>query len=216
MSDNHDGHDHAADSHAPIGGDDPASASWHRRAAALQSILVEKGVFTAVDVQAAIEDMESRTPALGARLVARAWVDPEFRARLIENGKATAADFLGRDLGLPELAVLENTDRVHHLVVCTLCSCYPRPVLGLPPAWYKSLAYRSRAISDPRGVLHEFGLDLPRDVEIRVVDSTADMRYLVIPLRPADTDDMTEEQLAELVTRDSMIGVGLARQPVRA
>ena len=221
MSNSHDGHDHderdhVADPHAPVGHDDPEMEAWARRAAALQAVLVDKGVVTADEVRAAIEDWESRTPALGARVVARAWTDPDFKSRLLADAKAAAREPVEVDLGVPELVALENTERVHHVVLSTLCSCYPRAILGRPPAWYKGLAYRSRAIVDPRGVLREFGLELDPQVEVRVVDSTADMRYLVIPERPAGTERMSEEELAQLVTRDSMIGVARARQPVAA
>ena len=151
--------------------------------------------------------MDSRTPALGAKVVARAWIDPAFRARLLANGRA-ACEELGisfyDDTGL---IVLENTDTVHDLVVCTLCSCYPRPVLGLPPDWYKLKPYRARAVSEPRKVLAEFGTIIPDDVEVRVSDSTAMVRFLVLPRRPEGTEDFSEEQLADLVTRDAMIGV---------
>lgn len=220
MSEDHDGHghghEHSRDEHAPIGHDAPELAAWERRASALQAALIEKGVITAEDVRSTIEDWESRTPALGARLVARAWTDPAFKGRLLADGKAAVRELLGIDPGVPELVALENTDQVHHVVVCTLCSCYPRAILGLPPAWYKGLAYRARTIADPRGVLREFGLELAPEVEVRVVDSTADIRYLVIPTRPAETEHWGEAELAALVTRDSMIGVARAREPVPA
>jgi len=212
-----DGHDHGHGqtyAHAPIGPEDGESAVWAQRAAALQAVLAEKGVISNDEVRATIEDWEAKTPAQGARVVARAWVDPDFKARLLANGKQAVRDLLGIDTGTTELVALENTDQVHHVVVCTLCSCYPRAVLGLPPAWYKSLAYRSRTIANPRSVLREFGMQLDPSVEVQVVDSTADIRYLVIPRRPAGTEGMTEEQLAELVTRDSMIGVARAREAV--
>jgi nitrile hydratase subunit alpha len=216
-SDHHDdGHGHGSEAHEPIGRHDDEQETWERRSAAIQALLVEKEIFTADDVRAAIEDFESRSPALGARIVARAWTDPAFKQRLRTDAKAAAGELLGIDTGVPELVVLENTPEVHHVVVCTLCSCYPRAILGLPPAWYKSLAYRGRTIADPRGVLREFGLELPPEVQVRVVDSTADIRYLVIPERPAGTEGMSEEELARLVTRDSMIGVARARQPVPA
>ena len=157
--------------------------------------------------------MDARSPANGARLVARAWVDPAFKQRLLSDPKAACAE-MGIDAsGLTEFVVLENTEQVHNLVVCTLCSCYPRPILGRPPDWYKSFAYRSRAVVEPRAVMREFGTELPDDVEVRVFDSSADMRYLVLPLRPPGTEDLSEAELAELVTRDSMIGVTQARQP---
>jgi nitrile hydratase len=164
-------------------------------------------MLTKEELRREMETMARRSPADGARLVARAWVDPAFKSRLAANPKAAAAE-LGIDAtSYAELVIVENTERLHHLVVCTLCSCYPRTLLGIPPDWYKSLPYRSRAVTDPRGVMKEFGLELPDSVEVRVLDSTADMRYLVVPRRPPGTDHLTEEELAQLVTRDSMIGV---------
>jgi nitrile hydratase len=172
--------------------------------------VVEKGVISREEVRAAIDRLVSRSPADGARLVARAWVDPDFKRRLLDDARSAALE-LGLDPGpSPVVVAVENTDSVHHMVVCTLCSCYPKALLGPPPDWYKSLPYRSRAVSDPRGVLAEFGLVLDDDVELRVLDSTADIRYLVIPRRPADTEGMSEDELAALVTRDSMIGVARA------
>ena len=203
MSDHehHHEHDHP---HAPItNGDEPVAA----RVRALEELLVERDVITRDDVRKRIDWLVSRSPADGARLVAHAWVDPEFKQRLLEDARAAALE-LGLDPGpSPVVIALENTETVHHMVVCTLCSCYPRALLGPPPDWYKSLPYRSRAVSDPRGVLAEFGVGLDNDVELRIVDSTADVRYLVIPRRPAGTDAFTEEELAAIVTRDSMIGV---------
>lgn len=201
------GHDHDHD-HAPItNGDEPAAAA---RARALEELLVEKGVLSREDVRVGIDWLVSRTPADGARLVARAWVDADFKQRLLADARATALE-LGLDPGpSPVVVAVENTEHVHHMVVCTLCSCYPRALLGPPPDWYKSLPYRTRAVSDPRGVLTEFGVELDDDVELRVLDSTADIRYLVIPRRPSGSDDLTEEELAGLVTRDSMIGVAQA------
>ena len=196
------GHEHP---HEPItNGDEPDAAA---RARALEELLVEKGVIAREDVRREIDFLVSRSPAHGAKLVARAWVDPEFEKRLLEDAREAALE-LGLDPGpAPVVVALENTEDVHNMVVCTLCSCYPRALLGPPPDWYKSLPYRSRAVSDPRGVLDEFGLELGEDVELRVFDSTADMRYLVIPRRPAGTEGLSEEQLAAFVTRDSMIGV---------
>ena len=204
MSEHQHDHDHD-DPHAPIAnGDEPPSAA---RARALEEILVQKGVIAREDVRREIDWLVSRSPADGAKLVARSWVDPEFKERLLADAR-TAALEVGLDPGpAPGVVALENTDEVHHLVVCTLCSCYPRALLGPPPDWYKSLPYRSRAVSDPRGVLDEFGVELPDDLEVRVVDSTANIRYLVIPRRPEGTESLSEDQLAELVTRDSMIGV---------
>jgi nitrile hydratase alpha subunit len=191
--------------HAPISnGDEPAAAA---RVRALEELLVEKGVLRADEIRAGIDWLVSRTPADGARLVARSWVDPEFKRRLLADARSAALE-LGLDPGpSPVVVALENTDRVHHMIVCTLCSCYPRALLGPPPAWYKSLPYRSRAVSDPRGVLGEFGMQIGDDVQLRVLDSTADIRYLVIPRRPPGTDELNEVELAALVTRDSMIGV---------
>jgi nitrile hydratase len=166
-------------------------------------------VFSAADVQRQIERQEMRTPALGSRIVARAWTDPAFREQLLANPKP-AITALGIDVAnTPALQVLENGGGVHHVVVCTLCSCYPRMILGIPPAWYKSREYRARVVREPRTVLEEFGVSLPDSTEIRVVDSTADLRYLIIPERPAGTENLGEEALAELVSRDSMIGTGV-------
>ena len=174
---------------------------------AIAELLVDKQLIGAHEIRRQIEVLDSRTPALGAKVVARAWVDPAFRARLLKNGRS-ACEELGitfyDDTGL---IVLENTDKVHNLVVCTLCSCYPRPVLGLPPDWYKLKPYRARAVTEPRAVLAEFGTIIPDDVEIRVSDSTAQVRFLVLPKRPAGTEGLREEDLAALLTRDAMIGV---------
>ena len=210
MSHDHHDHDHDHD-HDPIGHDDePAVATRVRE---LESVLVEKGVITREDLRKRIDWLVSRDPADGARLVARAWVDPEFKQRLLADAREAALD-VGLDPGpSPVVVALENTEDVHHMVVCTLCSCYPRALLGPPPDWYKSLPYRSRAVSDPRGVLSEFGVDLPANVEVRVVDSTADIRYLVIPRRPAGSEGMAEGDLVPLITRDSMIGVALVDEP---
>src|SRR2546425_12465331 len=194
MSD-HD-HDH---SQGPItNGDESAAAG---RVRALEELLVEKGVIAREDVRERIDWLVSRSPAHGARLVARAWVDPEFKERLLADARAAALE-LGLDPGpSPVVVAVENTQAVHHMVVCTLCSCYPRALLGPPPDWYKSLPYRSRAVADPRGVLSEFGVELEDDIELRVLDSTADIRYLVIPRRPPGTEELGEEKLAALVTR---------------
>jgi len=201
-------HDH---DHTPISnGDEPAAAV---RARALEELLVEKGVITREAVRQGIDWLVSRSPADGARLVARAWVDPEFKQRLLADARAAAAE-LELDAGpSPRVVAVENTADVHHMVVCTLCSCYPRALLGPPPAWYKSLPYRSRAVSEPRSVLAEFGGELAPDVELHVLDSTADVRYLVIPRRPDGTEDLDEAELAALVTRDSMVGVAEPAAP---
>lgn len=198
------------DAHAPIT-DAYGSSHYEKRATAIVSLLIEKGLVSADEVRRTIEQMDERTPALGAKVVARAWIDPAFKARLLSDAKSACAE-LGVEAGtLANIVAIENTDQVHNVVVCTLCSCYPRSILGLPPDWYKSLSYRSRVVKDPRDVLHEFGLDLPSDVEVRVYDSTADMRYLVIPARPPATEHLSEADLAALVTRDSMIGVAKPR-----
>jgi nitrile hydratase subunit alpha len=203
-----DDHDHA---HEPI--TDEAGSPAAARARALEELLVEKRVIEREEVRGAIDWLVSRSPADGARLVARAWVDPAFRERLLMDARDAALE-LGLDPGSSRVLIaLENTDDVHHLVVCTLCSCYPKSLLGPPPDWYKSLPYRSRAVSDPRGVLAEFGIAVGDDVQVRVVDSTADVRYLVVPRRPDGTDNMTEDELAALVTRDSMIGVAEPAPP---
>jgi nitrile hydratase len=208
----HEHHDHEHDHpHEPVttSGEPPAAA----RVRALEELLVEKGVLERDDIRQRVDWLVSRTPADGARLVARAWVDSEFRQRLLADARETALE-LGLDAGpSPVVVALENTAHVHHMVVCTLCSCYPKALLGPPPDWYKSLPYRSRAVSDPRGVLGEFGVQLGDEVEIRVVDSTADVRYLVVPRRPEGTDSLGEDELASIVTRDSMIGVALPAAP---
>jgi nitrile hydratase len=187
------------------------------RARALEALLVEKGLVTTDAIDAVVELYENDVgPQNGARVVARAWVDPGYRARLLAHGSAAIAE-LG--YGGPEgetMVVVENTPRVHNLIVCTLCSCYPWPVLGLPPVWYKSAPYRARAVAEPRAVLAEFGLELPEDVEIRVWDSTAEVRYLVLPMRPEGTEGWSEEQLAAIVSRDSMIGTAVPRVPAAA
>jgi len=172
----------------------------------MEALLVEKGVVTEAEIQDNIAYMDSRSPANGARLVARAWVDPGFKKRLLSDTKAAAAE-LGVDAsGTIEFATVENTDEVHNVVVCTLCSCYPRAILGRPPDWYKSFAYRSRVVAEPREVLREFGLELPENKRIAVHDSSADLRYLVLPQRPEGTEGVSEDELAALVTRDSLIG----------
>ena len=206
----HDGHPH---NHPGLAANEELGY-YARRAQAIESLLVAKGICSAAEIQDMADRIAARSPADGARVVARAWVDPAYKARLLADPAAALAE-LGYALPetTPQLAVVENTAEVHHLVVCTLCSCYPRALLGRPPDWYKSLAYRARAVVDPRGVMREFGLDLPDTVAVKVLDSTADLRYLVLPRRPANTDGLTEADLAALVTRDSMIGATNARPP---
>ena len=207
-------HDHHHDhDHAPISDQDGPISRYELLETAIRELLIEKGLFSAADLHAQIDATESRNPALGADLVAKAWSDPGFKANLIDDPRATLGE-MGIDVGaIAELQVVENTDDLHHVVVCTLCSCYPRMILGVPPAWYKSTAYRSRVVKDPRGVLQEFGLELTDTTKVRVLDSTADLRFLVIPRRPPGTDGLDEAALAQLVTRDSMIGTAEALGP---
>ena len=176
----------------------------------LRELLVEKGVLSEEQVQATVEDMRTRGPERGARVVAHAWTDPTYKQRLLANGTA-AVEELGLDVPALRLVVVENTPQTHNVIVCTLCSCYPRMLLGLPPDWYKSRPYRSRVVREPRTVLAEFGLRIPDEVTIRVHDSTADMRYLVLPMRPEGTEGWSEERLAAIVSRDCMIGVAVPR-----
>ena len=178
---------------------------------ALESLLIEKGLVTSDKIDEIVKSYEEDIgPMRGAQVVARAWSDPDYKARLLADGRSAISEFGFTDLQGAELVVMENTDDVHNMVVCTLCSCYPWSVLGLPPTWYKSFAYRSRAVSEPRTVLKEFGLELPESTEVRVWDSNSDIRYMVLPKRPDGTDGMSENELSEIVTRDSMIGVGEA------
>lgn len=192
-------HDHEADADAP--------GYFEVMETAVRELLVDKGYFTAAEIHRQIDVLDSRTPALGAKVVARAWTDPDFRARLLADGRE-ACEQLGISFyDDTSLIVLENTPEVHNLIVCTLCSCYPRPVLGLPPDWYKLKPYRARAVIEPRAVLAEFGTTIADDVEVRVSDSTAMVRYLVLPMRPEGTTKFTLTELEALVTRDAMIGV---------
>ncbi len=203
-------HDHTHP-HETLPDVDDAPRTYHQRLeTAVRELLIAKGIFGADDVRRTLEIFDTQTPLLGARVVARAWVDPAYKARLLADGTA-AVEELGIRTDGTKLVVVENTPEVHNLIVCTLCSCYPRAVLGFPPDWYKSREYRSRAVRDPRGVLAEFGAPVSDGVTVRVHDSTADMRYLVLPQRPAGTEGMSETELAALVTRDCMIGVGEAR-----
>jgi len=208
VSPDHHKHDH---DHVEAG---PPLSHAQLRVKALESLLIEKGLVDPAALDRLIDTYETKIgPRNGARVVARAWVDPAYRQRLLADGSEAIAElgYMGREG--EDIVVLENTPKVHNLVVCTLCSCYPWPVLGLPPIWYKAAPYRSRAVIDPRGVLREFGLELAADVKVHVWDSTADQRYLVLPERPAGTEGMSEEELATLVTRDSMIGVGKIASP---
>ena len=203
-------HDH---DHAPIQDGHRPAREHEILEEAIRELCIERGYVTATKIQSQIDNMDSRTPLQGAKLVARAWTDSAFHDEVLKDAKA-AAESLGIDMsGSPAVQAVQNTAALHHVVVCTLCSCYPRLLLGVPPAWYKSRAYRARAVADPREVLTEFGTALPATTEIRVVDSTADLRYVVIPARPAGTEDWPIDRLAQLVTRDSMIGVTMAADP---
>ncbi|SFS07521.1 nitrile hydratase subunit alpha [Yoonia litorea] len=209
----HDHHDHLSPSGHPYRPDnDHPLTYWQQMEIAVRELLIEKGVTTAAEISAQIDAMDARSPTDGAKVVARAWTDPAFREALFADASAATRE-MGFDIGPMRLIALENTAEVHNVVVCTLCSCYPRNLLGLPPDWYKSRAYRARTVKEPRKVLAEFGVDLPDGTTVRVHDSTADMRYVVIPMRPEGTEGLDEEALAALVTRDSMIGTGLAKAP---
>jgi nitrile hydratase len=203
----HDDHDHP---HPARPDQDDRLTYYRTMEVAIRELLIEKGILTADQIRRQVEDMDNRTPLRGAKVVARAWADPAYKARLLTEGNA-ALEEIGLERGPYKLVVVENTPEVHNVIVCTLCSCYPRWLLGLPPDWYKSRNYRSRVVREPRSVLREFGLELPDDVVVRVHDSTADMRYLVLPVRPAGTEGWSEERLAALVTRDTMVGVAIPR-----
>ena len=202
----HHGHNHP---HDPIEVSKGAS-EYEIMVHAIKELLIEKGVITGEDIRKTLEFMDTRTPALGAKVVARAWADLEFKKRLLANGTSAVAE-MGIPMGDAELIVVENSKDVHNIIVCTLCSCYPRTVLGLPPDWYKSRNYRSRVVVEPRAVLKEFGTELPASVTLRTHDSNADMRYLVLPERPAGTEGWSQEQLAATVTRDCMVGVAFPK-----
>jgi nitrile hydratase len=195
------------DASSPIG-------EYRRLQAAIEELLILKGVVTRAEIDAEVAAMDARDHRRGARMVARAWVDPGYRARMLANGRA-AAEELGIEVGPLHLIVVENTAEVHNVIVCTLCSCYPRALLGMPPDWYKSIEYRARAVHEPRKVLAEFGTRIPEGVTIRVHDSTADMRYMVLPLRPAGAEHLSEAELAELVNRDCLVGTRLPDPPRR-
>lgn len=208
MTHQHEGDDHDHDhAHPHAESSEGRPGYYDIMETAVRELLIEKKLIGAAEIRRQLEVLDSRSPALGAKVVARAWTDPAFRARLLANGRAACEEFGISFYDDTQLIVIENTDKVHNLIVCTLCSCYPRPVLGLPPDWYKAKPYRARAVVEPRAVLAEFGTIIPDDVDVRVHDSTAMVRYLVLPKRPAGTEHFGEEELAALVTRDAMIGV---------
>ena len=205
------GHDHKHDDHAPLAGEDEGPPSEYEiMSRAMQELLEAKGILTAEEVRRRMETFEEDFPYRGSQVIARAWIDPAFKKRLLEDGKAACAE-MGVDLEADRLIAVENTPEVHNVIVCTLCSCYPRALLGMPPTWYKSSNYRSRVVFEPRAVLKEFGTVLPDHVTVRVHDSNADMRYVVIPMRPEGTGGWNEEQLAKIATRDTLVGVTVPR-----
>jgi nitrile hydratase alpha subunit len=209
------GHDHAHDPHAPASEQDEGPPSdYEIMSRAMQELLEAKGVITTDEVRRRMETFEEEFPYRGSRVIARAWADPVFRKRLLKDGKAACAE-MGVDLEAERLIAVENTPEVHNLIVCTLCSCYPRALLGMPPTWYKSTNYRSRVVFEPRAVLKEFGTVLPEHVTVRVHDSNADMRYVVVPMRPKGTESWSEEQLAEILTRDTLVGVTIPKAESR-
>lgn len=214
MSESHEHHNHETHTHdgRPIQNEERPELEAEVLEIAVRELLIEKGVISAEEIRNAIEMMDGRGTELGAKIVARAWVDDDFKRRLLSEGDAAVREY-GVDMRPTELCVVENTDEVHNMVVCTLCSCYPRAILGIPPAWYKRRDYRSRAVREPRAILAEFGTAIPEQKQVRVHDSNADLRYLVLPQRPAGTENWSEEKLAALVSRDSMIGVADVRSP---
>ena len=202
-------HDHLSPSGHPYRPDQDAPLTYHQQMEiAVRELLVEKGVATKAEIARQVTAMDNRNPSMGAAVVARAWTDPEFKARLLADGSAACAE-MDVPVEAMKLLVVENTPDTHNVIVCTLCSCYPRNLLGLPPDWYKQREYRSRTVREPRKVLSEFGLNLPDDVKVQVHDSTADMRYLVLPMRPEGTEGWSADELADIVGRDSMIGVAV-------
>jgi len=204
-------HDHDHDDHKPVSEHDHGPpGEYEIMSRAMQELLEQKGVVTAEQIRQRMEQFDEEFPYRGAQVVARAWVDPAFKQRLIADGRAACAE-MGTMLEAERLIAVENTPEVHNVIVCTLCSCYPRALLGMPPTWYKSRNYRSRVVFEPRAVLKEFGTDLPDSVTVRVHDSNADMRYLVVPMRPAGTEGWSEERLAGLISRDMLVGVTVPR-----
>ena len=208
-------HDHDHDDHAPVAGQNSGPPSLYEiMSRSMQELLEAKGVVTADEIRRRMEIFEEDFPYRGSRVIARAWADPAFKARLLKDGKAACAE-MDVELEATRLIAVENTPDVHNVIVCTLCSCYPRELLGMPPTWYKSDNYRARVVREPRSVLKEFGTVLPDHVTLRVHDSNADMRYVVIPMRPRETKGWSEEQLAEILTRDTLVGVTVPRVPAK-
>ena len=196
-----------------IHGGDHEETYYEKRIIGLANLLMDKGIITATELLDVLKENEEQDPSIGARVIAKAWTDPEFKRRLIQDGRTTLAEMGITLKRIQNIQALENTPEVHHMVVCTLCSCYPIPLLGPPPDWYKSETYRTRAVKEPRAVLKEFGVEPDEKVQVRVVDSTSEIRYLVIPVRPEGTENMDEEELTALITRDSMIGTGEVLSP---
>jgi nitrile hydratase len=211
----HKKHDHGHDDHAPVAGEGEGPPSdYEIMSRAMQELLEAKGVVTAEEIRRRMEIFEEEFPYRGSRVIARAWTDSAFRQRLVKDGKAACAE-MGVELEATRLIAVENTTEIHNVIVCTLCSCYPRELLGMPPTWYKSDNYRARVVREPRSVLKEFGTVLPDHVTVRVHDSNADMRYVVVPMRPQGTKGWSEEQLAEILTRDTLVGVTVPRVPAK-
>lgn len=213
----HHDHDHDHDDHDPHAPQRDHDAGemgpYEVLEEAVRTLLIEKGVLTNAEIRGQMDLMDSRTPSLGAKVIAKAWTEPEFKKHLLKDTRGALAT-MGIDIGtLADFRTVENTPKIHNVIVCTLCSCYPKMLLGIPPAWYKSLAYRSRVVVDPRGVLEEFGVKVKPGVEVRVHDSTADLRYLVLPMRPKGTEGMSAGELAALVTRDAMVGTAIPELP---
>jgi len=213
MGPEHEHHVHTAHEEEGIPKVEKELTYFQRRLLAVENLLIEKGIFRRDEFRRAVEEIKDQVPAIAARVVARAWTDPAFKSRLLADAKKAVAEMEINTETINHLVALENRETIHHVVVCTLCSCYPRQIMGHPPEWYKSETYKRRMITEPRETLREFGLELNESVEIRVMDSTADVRYLILPRRPLNTEGLGEEELAELVTRDSMIGVGEALAP---
>jgi len=208
-------HDHDHDDHAPVAGQDAGPPSEYEiMSRAMQELLEAKGVVTAEEIRRRMETFEEEFPYRGSQVIARAWTDPAFKQRLLKDGKAACAE-MGVELEATRLIAVENTPDVHNVIVCTLCSCYPRELLGMPPTWYKSDNYRARVVRDPRSVLNEFGTVLPDHVTLRVHDSNADMRYVVVPMRPEETKGWSEKRLADILTRDTLVGVTVPRVPAK-